>query len=357
MTNYLLAGGGTAGHVNPLLALADEIRNQSTSHKVFALGTSEGLEARLVPDRGYPLLVVARLPMPRKIGSYAFRFPKLYRDSVKKVEGYIKEFEIDVVVGFGGYASAPAYTAARNLKVPYVVHEANALPGYANRVGARKAAAVATTFLSTKLPNSVHLGMPLRPEIANLDRAVLRVTAANYLGLDPDKKTLLVTGGSLGAKKINDTLANCHTQLTQAGIQILHILGDRSDLDSLTEGLYHRIKYCDRMDYALAAADFAIARAGAATVSEFAAVGLPAAFVPYPVGNGEQKFNVQDLVSSGGALTVADEKFTPDYVLNTLLPLLSDDQELAKMSQRAKSLGIRDGAKRLLALVNGVLKV
>ena len=111
------------------------------------------------------------------------------------------------------------------------------------------------------------------------------------------------------------------------------------------------------MDYALAAADFAIARAGAATVSEFAAVGLPAVFVPYPVGNGEQKFNVQDLVSAGGALTVADEKFTPDYVLNALLPLLSDDQELAKMSQRAKSLGIRDGAKRLLALVNGVLKV
>lgn len=356
MTNYLLAGGGTAGHVNPLLALADLIKDQSKANHVYALGTSEGLEAKLVPERGYPLLIVPRLPMPRKLNSYAVRFPRAFADSVKKVEAYIKQFEIDVVVGFGGYASAPAYRAARNLNVPYVVHEANALPGYANRVGSRNASAVATTFRSTKLKNAVHVGMPLRPEIVALNRAKIRDVAAKHLGLDSKLPTLLVTGGSLGAKRINDTLAACRTQLTAAGIQVLHILGDRSDLPPLSDGLYHRLTYCDRMEYALSVADFAVSRAGAATVSEFAAVGLPAVFVPYPVGNGEQKFNIQELVNSGAAMTIEDANFTPNYVLETLIPVIRDKKRLEQMSIRTRALGIGDGAERLLSLVNGVLK-
>jgi UDP-N-acetylglucosamine--N-acetylmuramyl-(pentapeptide) pyrophosphoryl-undecaprenol N-acetylglucosamine transferase len=355
MTNYLLAGGGTAGHVNPLLSLADEIMSQHGQHSVWALGTSEGLESRLVPDRGYELLVVPRLPMPRKLNSYLFKFPSLFANSVKTVKKYILENKIDVVVGFGGYASAPAYRAAKSLKVPYVIHEANVLPGYANRVGANAASAVGVTFSATVLPNSTLVGMPLRKEVVEVVKTDLTFEANAFFGLDAKLTTLLVTGGSLGAKRINDTIEESRALLEAAGIQVIHIVGPRAELADLHEGGYHRISYCDRMDLALAAADFAVARSGAATVSEFAAVGLPAVFVPYPVGNGEQKLNAQELVTAGGALVVDDSLFSSEYVRSVLIPMVSNAKLVKDMKSKCISVGVQDGAKRLLALVNGVL--
>jgi len=355
MTNYLLAGGGTAGHVNPLLSLADEIMSQPGQHNVWALGTAEGLEARLVPERGYELLIVPRLPMPRKINTYLLKFPAMFANSVKLVKKYLQENEIDVVVGFGGYASAPAYRAAKSLGIPYVIHEANALPGYANRVGANGAAAVGVTFSQTVLPNSTVVGMPLRKEVVELMRTDLRFEAETFFGLDTKLTTLLVTGGSLGAKRINETIEESRSLLEAAGVQVIHIVGSRAGLPDLSEGGYRRISYCDRMDLALAAADFAVARSGAATVSEFAAVGLPAVFVPYPVGNGEQKLNAQDLVRAGGALIVEDAQFTPEYVRTKLIPTLSNAKLVKEMAAKALSVGVQDGSKRLLDLVNGVL--
>lgn len=356
MTNFLLAGGGTAGHVNPLLAFADEIKKESKANQVFALGTKEGLEAHLVPDKGYPLLIVPRLPMPRKLNGYLFRFPKLFRQSVKQVEGYLVEHKIDVVVGFGGYASAPAYRAAQNLRIPFVVHEANALPGYANRVGARRANAVAVSFNNTKLPKAVFTGVPIRKEIVELDRSAKHGEAARYFNLDESLKTLLVVGGSLGSKRINETIEGSRAALQAAGIQVLHIAGGRSEVPPVAEKNYRRLNYCDRMDLALAMANFAVARSGAATVSEFAAVGLPAIFVPYPVGNGEQRFNAGDMVAANAAVIVEDADFTQEYVKAKLIPLLSNSKICAEMEANAKMLGVRDGAKRLLQLVNGVLK-
>lgn len=357
MTNYLLAGGGTAGHVNPLLAFADAIMEENHSHRVFALGTEEGLESKLVPEKGYPLLIVPRLPMPRKINGYLFRFPALFRNSVNRVCDYINEHKIDVVVGFGGYASAPAYRAARKAGVPYIVHEANALAGYANRVGARHANAVAVSFSNTKLPNAKLTGIPIRKEIVDLDVQLKRKEAADYFKLDQAGKTLLVVGGSLGSRRINETIDQSRTALAAAGIQVLHIAGGRSELEPLAEKGYLRINYCERMDLALAMANFAVARAGAATVSEFAAVGIPAVFVPYPVGNGEQKYNVLDMVSANAGLVVDDSEFTQEYVLSTLIPLISNSKLSSEMAENARALGKRDGAEQLLKLVNGVLKV
>jgi UDP-N-acetylglucosamine--N-acetylmuramyl-(pentapeptide) pyrophosphoryl-undecaprenol N-acetylglucosamine transferase len=357
MTNFLLAGGGTAGHVNPLLAFAEIIKEENSKHEVFALGTEEGLEAKLVPEAGYPLLIVQRLPMPRKLNSYLFRFPALFRKSVKRVEQYIKQHSIDIVVGFGGYASAPAYRAARKAGIPYVIHEANALAGYANKVGARHAAAVAVSFTNTKLPKAELTGIPIRKSIVNLDRKAKRNQAAEYFNLDPNEKTLLVVGGSLGSKRINDTIEDSRTALLAAGIQVLHISGGRSELEPIREKGYLRISYCERMDLALAMASFAVARSGAATVAEFAAVGLPAVFVPYPVGNGEQRLNAVDMVEANAALVVPDENFDSGYVLSSLIPLISNTKRITEMSEKAKELGLRDGAERLLKLVNGVLKV
>ena len=355
MTRFLLAGGGTAGHVNPLLSLADAIMADDSNNRVWALGTREGLEATLVPQRGFELLTVERLPFPRKPSLYALSFPVRFRRAIAQVKGYLKANQIDVVVGFGGYASAPAYLAAKSLGIPVVVHEANALPGWANKLGAKTAKAVGVAIKSTPLVNSVFVGMPLRSEIEAIADYSDKEAARLHFGLDPDTVTLLVTGGSLGAKRLNETIDASRKVLAAAGIQVLHIMGGRSDLPEVHEKDYVRIAYCDRMDLAIAASNFAVSRAGASTVSEFAAVGLPAAYVPYPVGNGEQKLNVADLVAAGGGVLVLDADFNPAYVANNLVPLVSDSRELAKMASNAKKVGVADGTARLLALVKGVL--
>jgi len=359
MTNYLLAGGGTAGHVNPLLALADAITAAEPDAKVWALGTAEGLEARLVPERGYQLLTVPRLPFPRRLNAQALRFPARYAASVKAVMGYLRNHSIDVVVGFGGYASAPAYTAARRLGIPVVIHEANALPGMANKMAAARAQAVGVAFRNTKLPKAQFVGMPLRAEIESLAKGISvadRVAARAYFGLDEATPTLLVTGGSLGAKRLNDTIEAARPALRNAGVQVLHIVGDRSDFEAESTADFVRIKYCDRMDLALAAADFAVCRAGSATVSELTAIGLPGVYVPYPVGNGEQKYNVADVVAAGGGLMCLDADFTPEWVNANLIPLVSDTRTRSNIATAAKSVGVADGASRLLALVNSVLE-
>lgn len=358
MTRYLLAGGGTAGHVNPLLALADAITAAEPDSKVWALGTAEGLESRLVPERGYPLLTVPRLPFPRRLNSAALKFPGRYLASVAKVAGYLREHRIDVVVGFGGYASAPAYTAARRLGIPVVVHEANALPGMANRMAAKRAAAVGVAFRNTPLPGATFVGMPLRREVEQLAAGISladRVAARAHFELDESTTTLLVTGGSLGAKRINDTIEAARPALKNAGIQVLHIVGDRSEQAAEVSPEFVRLKYCDRMDLAIAAADFAVCRAGAATVSEFTAVGLPAVYVPYPVGNGEQRHNVADVVDAGGGLLCLDGDFTPEFVNSTLIPLVSDSRARMLISTAARAVGVPDGSSRLLALVQSVL--
>jgi UDP-N-acetylglucosamine--N-acetylmuramyl-(pentapeptide) pyrophosphoryl-undecaprenol N-acetylglucosamine transferase len=356
MTTYLLAGGGTAGHVNPLLAVADRLRETDPSARVLVLGTKEGLEARLVPDRGYELLTIERLPFPRRPGRALIDFPRRFRAAVAKTERYIRERGVDVVVGFGGYASAPAYRAARRLGIPLVIHEANARPGLANRLGARYTPWVGTVFPATRLRHSTVVGMPLRREIEQLDRAASRGEAIQFFGLDAARHTLLVTGGSTGARSINRAVFDGIGAILEAGWQVVHIAGNGSELPESPHPGYHIIAYCDRMDLAIAAADVAIARSGSVTLSEFAATGLPTVFIPYPVGNGEQRLNAANAVAAGGALLVDDADFTPAWIADTLVPLLRDQPRIAGMAAAMSGVGSRDGTDRMVALVHGAAK-
>jgi UDP-N-acetylglucosamine--N-acetylmuramyl-(pentapeptide) pyrophosphoryl-undecaprenol N-acetylglucosamine transferase len=355
MTRYLLAGGGTAGHVNPLLAVADRLRRDQPDAEVLVLGTKEGLEARLVPQRGYELATIPKLPFPRRPNAAALRFPGEYRRSISTVRALIRDRGIDAVVGFGGYAAAPAYSAARREGIPLVLHEANARPGLANRLGARYTPWVGVAFEGTPLPHPTFVGMPLRVEIEQLDAAAVRPQAAAEFGLDPERPTLLVTGGSLGARRINQTVFARATELTAAGWQVLHIQGGRGELTDPGIEHYRLLDYCDRMDLAFALTDVAVARAGAATVCEFAALGIPAVYVPFPIGNGEQRFNAAGVVEAGGGVLVDDAAFTPDWVDGDLLPLLSDRTRVAEMARRAASVGVRDGSDRMVALIRSAL--
>lgn len=349
--SVLLAGGGTAGHVSPLLALADCLRRRDPEVVITALGTETGLEARLVPDRGYPLMTVPKVPLPRRPSADLLRLPGNLRAAVAAAERAIEQSGAQVVVGFGGYVSTPAYLAARRRHVPIVVHEQNARAGLANRVGARMTPFVATTFASTKLAHATAIGMPLRREIAQLDRAAVRPEALAHFGLEPHWPTVLVTGGSLGAQRLNTTFEARSATLRAAGVQVLHLTGAGKEFvadNSGTGAPYVVAPYADRMDLAYAAADLVVARAGANTVCELTAVGLPAVYVPLPIGNGEQRFNAADVVAAGGGLLVEDAAFTPAWVDGTLVPLVSDRDRIDAMAAASAATGER-GADELLA--------
>lgn len=353
MTTYLLAGGGTAGHVNPLLAVADRLLERHPGSTVLVLGTEEGLESRLVPERGYELLTIPRVPFPRRPNRAALRFPSRLRGTVDSVRAILRERHVDVVVGFGGYVSAPAYLAARAERVPFAIHEANAKPGIANRLGARFTPFVGTAFAGTRIRGGRVVGMPLRREIEQLDKFSARTEALALFGLDGSKPTLLVTGGSSGAKRINDTVSQAITLILGTGWQVLHVTGAYRDaVDDPNLPGYVVLQYADRMDLALAAADLAVSRAGTATVAELSGLGIPAVFVPYPVGNGEQRFNARGAVEAGGALMVRDALFTPDWVATGLVPLLRNRARIADMAARIATVGALDGTDRMVDLVD-----
>src|SRR5690606_15239145 len=302
--SVVLAGGGSAGHVNPLLSTADALRAAVPDVRIVVRGTREGLEARLVPERGYHLEFLPKAPFPRRPNLAALRFPTSMRRAVSRAAEIIEGFEADVVVGFGGYVATPAYLAARRTRTPIVIHEQNARAGLANRLGARFTDQVATTFAATRLPHSQVIGLPMRREIADLDRAGLREEGLAHFGLRDDRTTLLVFGGSLGAQRLNDAFPAAAADLRSAGVQVLHLTGAGKpvEVDPDPECPYITLEYSDRMDLAYSVADLAVCRAGGGAVCELTAVGLPAIYVPLPIGNGEQRLNAADVVAAGGGL-------------------------------------------------------
>jgi UDP-N-acetylglucosamine--N-acetylmuramyl-(pentapeptide) pyrophosphoryl-undecaprenol N-acetylglucosamine transferase len=351
----LMAGGGTAGHTSPLLATADALRRLDPAVEVTALGTPRGLEVRVVPEAGYPLELIPPVPLPRRPGADLARVPGRLRGAVKAAREVMERVQPDVVVGFGGYVSVPAYLAARR-RTPIVVHEGNALPGIANKLGARFAVSVATSFPGTDLRHGRYIGLPIRRMISTLDRDALREEARRELGLRPDLPTVLVTGGSQGARRLNQSVGGSRTAFEAAGVQVLHVAGPAGEVEPGTQTStdappYVVVPYVDRMDLAYAAADLVVCRAGANTVTEVAAVGLPAVFVPLPIGNGEQALNARAVVEAGGGLLVDDSALTVEWVSATVPELAADRERLGVMSRAASDLIPRDADEKLARMV------
>lgn len=350
--SVLLAGGGTAGHVEPALAVADALRAAAPATRITLLGTASGLETRLVPARGYELATIPRVPLPRRLTGELFRVPARLRGAVAEAGAVIDREAVDVVVGFGGYVALPAYLAARRRRVPLVVHEANPLPGLANRVGARLTPHVAVSWPDTRLAHGELTGIPLRPAILELDRAASRAAARTAYGLDADRPTLLAFGGSQGARRINEAVLAAVPALTAAGVQVLHATGAAGHdavLAARPEGLaapYVVLPYLERMQDAYAAADLALCRSGAMTCAEIAAVGLPAAFVPLPIGNGEQRLNAAPAVEAGAALLVEDAALSAEWIGSQVLPVLTDPARLAAMVEGAGLAAARTGHRQ-----------
>ena len=255
----------------------------------------------MIPARGYPLELIPPVPLQRKVNRALFATPARLRDSVRAAGAVLDRVRAEVVVGFGGYVAMPAYVAARRRHIPIVVHEANARAGVANRVAARLTTHVFTASPSVKLAHATPVGIPLRPAIADLDRAALRAEARARFGLDPDAPVLMVTGGSQGAQAINAAIAGAAPALRSAGVQVLHIVGPANVVDvAAGSPPYVVVPFVEEMQYAYAAADFVVCRSGAMTCAELGAVGLPAVFVPLPLRGGEQRLNAEPLAAAGG---------------------------------------------------------
>jgi UDP-N-acetylglucosamine--N-acetylmuramyl-(pentapeptide) pyrophosphoryl-undecaprenol N-acetylglucosamine transferase len=341
----VVAGGHSAGHIEPAMNFADALRRLDPTAEITALGTERGLDTTLIPARGYPLELIPPVPLQRKVNRALFATPGRLRESVRAAGDVLDKVRAEVVVGFGGYVAMPAYLAARRREIPIVVHEANARPGVANRVAARMTTHVFTASPGVRLAHATPIGIPLRPAITGLDRARLRVAARERFGLEVDGgPVLLVTGGSQGARAINWAVSGASDALRKAGIQVLHVTGPQNVVDVVGAGSppYVVVAYVDEMQYAYAAADFVVCRSGAMTCAELSAVGLPAVYVPLPLRGGEQRLNAAAVAAAGGAVIVDNDEFTPDWVEANLLPIITDPARVAAMSAAAARAGARD---------------
>ena len=357
MTSIVLAGGGTAGHTSPLIATAKAIAEREDV-SIVSIGTAKGLETRVIPEAGLELKLVAPVPLPRTINLDLAKLPFTLTRSTLQARRILKEARADVLVGFGGYVSIPAYLAAKLSGVPIVVHEANKLPGIANKVGAKWARYVGTTFAETSMPGGQLIGMPMRRSIT--DPTVTREEARASFGLDADRPTLLVSGGSQGARSINLALAGAMPRILAEGIQILHVLGPKNFgpehqvVRDASGAQYRPVAFVDDMAVAYAAADLMVGRAGAGTVMETAVSGVPVIFVPLPYGNGEQARNAAELVDAGAGVLVADDQLTADKLAALVLEAFGEPGRLERMSASARELYPSDAADTLAQAVLAV---
>ena len=356
-----LAGGGTAGHIEPALSLADALRRIDPDTEILCLGTERGLENRLVPMRGYELGLIPAVPLPRRITPRLLTVPGKLAGALSAAGEQLDRIQADVLVGFGGYVATPGYLAARRRRIPTIVHEANPLPGLANRLGARLTPHVYTGHPHTQIRNGRFVGIPLREQISSLDRLAMGDRARAYFGLRPDLPTLLIFGGSQGAQRLNETAFSAVPAFARAGVQVLHVVGPKNaeePRDLTQDGVpYVAVPYVDRMDMAYAAADVAMCRSGAMTCAELTAVGLPGAFVPLAIGNGEQRLNAEPIVGAGGGVMIDNADISTDWITGELIPMLTDTDRIVSMSEAASRMGRRDAdmelAREVMAIARG----
>ncbi len=363
----LIAGGGTAGHVFPALALAESLARSHGAEVVF-LGTRRGLEGRLVPAAGFELIEVRAAPLPRRLSSGAIIAPFALIRAISAGRSLVRRG--DVVVGMGGYVSAPAVGAAIRERIPVVLHEQNAVPGVANRLAARWAKVIALSFSDAGryLPGSarkVLTGNPVRSAISRVreERTVLREEAMRELDLDPSRATVVIFGGSQGALHLNrGAIAACVLLGARADLQILLLTGpahhesmSREAALRLPAGGHLRLRllpFLDRMELAYASADLVVSRAGATSIAETTAVGVPSLLVPYPYATARhQEANARALRRAGGAEIMLDEDVNGETLASKLEELLSDRDRLQRMAGAAASWGRVDAADHLARLV------
>ena len=329
--SVVIAGGGTAGHIEPALAVGEALR-QRHGARVTALGTPRGLESDIVPARGVDLRMITPVPVPRKINADAAKLPWRILKSVRETRAVLKDVGANVIFGTGGYVAAPAYLAAKSLSIPFFVLETNALAGMANKLGVRLGGTGINGQEGSGMPGEV-LGIPVRPGMGEDPDGAKAADARQNWNLDAHRPTIVVTGGSQGAVSINTAVAGALDDLCR-DFQVLHAYGKKNAAPAAREH-YTAVPYIDDMAGALAVADLMVCRSGAMTVAEVSAAGLPALYVPLPHGNGEQALNSRALVESGAAVQVPDAELTSERLVAEVRAILDHPETLTAMRTAA----------------------
>jgi undecaprenyldiphospho-muramoylpentapeptide beta-N-acetylglucosaminyltransferase len=361
-TFAVIAGGGTGGHVLPAVAIGQAlVAAGHPPETVRFVGARRGMEARLVPAAGFEVTLlpgrgVVRRLSPQNIGAVA----GLLAAAVVAL-ALVGRLRPAVVISVGGYASVACSVAAVLWRIPIIVAEQNAVPGLANRLAGRFAAASAVSFPETPLPRAVVTGNPVRDEMRTIDRSPAgRRAAREALGLPPEAAVVAVSGGSLGARRINQaTLSMAQAWADRTGVAIRHVVGER-DRPAMAAAapmpapgglVYQQVAFEERMDLLYGAADVAVQRAGAGTCFELAAAGLASVLVPLPGAPGDhQGFNARRLEAAGAAVVIADADLDGSRLAAVVGPLLADPDRLRSMGEAAQRLARPDAAARVAAL-------
>ena len=359
----VVAGGGTAGHVLPALAVARAlVARDHPAGTIRFVGSARGLEARLVPEAGLHVTLLPGRGIARRLTVDNVGAAVGLARAVGRATRLLARWRPSVVLSVGGYASVPCAMAAAALRVPLVLHEQNAVPGLANRVAGRFARASAVSYEGTPLPRAVVTGNPVRSEVLAVDRSPDgRRKARAELGLPADAGVVAVFGGSLGARRINEAVLGLVGRWAdRSGVAVRHAVGSRDWADVAARfprppegGLaYQPVEYEERMPLLLAAADVFVCRAGGTTVAELAVAGVAAVLVPLPgAPNDHQTANAAALVRAGAAVLVPDAELTPERLAAELEPLLAEPVRLAAMGEAARGVARPDAADRVAALL------
>jgi UDP-N-acetylglucosamine--N-acetylmuramyl-(pentapeptide) pyrophosphoryl-undecaprenol N-acetylglucosamine transferase len=345
----ILAGGGTGGHVIPAIAIAQELHKRYGAEVLF-IGTERGLETRLVPAAGFPLRFVKVGALNRVSLTTRLKTMVDLPRAIFTARGMLSEFQPDVVIGVGGYASGPAMLAAILNRMPTLAFEPNLVPGFANKVIARFVSAAAVHFPQTAeyFRNPVVTGVPVRP-------AFFQIRRKPYVQASP---TLLVFGGSQGARAINQAMTRALPQLRKRvpGLHVIHQTGQRDYEDTLAAYARASVpaevhKFIDDMPAFFARADLVVCRSGASTVAEIAAAGEPAVFVPFPrAADDHQRRNAEAMEQAQAAIVVEETRLDEVWLVDTLAALLEDPARLGRMSQAARALARPNAAKEIAEL-------
>ncbi len=330
-----LAAAGTAGHIEPALALARWLKEDDSTIQCDFIGTSAGLDSSLMQSSGFTLHPVTKAPFPRRPSLSAVAWPFKFARAVSQISQALKG--CDLVIGFGGYVCAPTYLVARAKKIPIVIHEANAKPGMANNLGRQLGAHLTVAFESTGLHDTKWskaeiVGMPLRSSIiesaqlTSSERAQIRVEKANDWGFDPKRPIVVVFGGSQGSQAINRVIGEILPHTSRIGIQILHAVGAGNSLPARSEN-YLPLHYIADMAQTLVAADLSITRGGAVTCTEIGVLATFGVIVPLGIGNGEQSLNAQELSDRGAAIVLAQSDFTSRHLSENFISYVKQAQE------------------------------
>lgn len=363
MKNYkfILSGGGTGGHIYPAIAIANELKSRFPECEILFVGAQDKMEMQKVPQSGYKIEGLWIAGLQRKLTFQNAAFPIKLLSSLWKSRKIIKNFKPDVVIGTGGFASGPLLQVANSMNIPTVIQEQNSFPGITNKLLSKKANAICVAYenLERFFPKDkmILTGNPVRQDVLDIDEK--RSEAISYFNLDDNKKTMLILGGSLGSRRINQLIEKELDFLIASGIQIFWQCGNfyMAEYKHFSEKEdVQVVSFIDRMDLIYAAADFVISRAGASSVSELCLVGKPTIFIPSPnVAEDHQTKNAKAIVDKNGGLLIKESELDEKFEA-TFNKLLHDENLQKKLSENIKKLAKPNATKDIVEQIVKLLK-